>query len=68
MQQAELFAGRLSREADTDVERIRLAYRLCYGREPSPQDVADAVAFIEARGLTLFCRAVLNSNEFLFLP
>jgi hypothetical protein len=31
-------------------------------------EAGDAVAFIRAEGLAALCRALLNANEFLFLP
>ena len=37
------------------------------GREREDERVA-AADFIRAEGLEAFCRAVLNSNEFLFIP
>jgi hypothetical protein len=30
--------------------------------------MADAVPVVEKHGAAAFCRALLNSNEFLFLP
>ncbi len=76
LQQAELFAKRLENETRIHVRekrhlteaRIRLAYRLCYSRNPTALELADATAFIEATNLKQFCRAMLNSNEFLFIP
>ncbi len=68
LQQAELFANRLQREADTDEGRVQLSWSLCYQRPATAAEVADAVQFIEQQGLVQFCRAILNTNEFVFVP
>lgn len=67
IQQAELFGERLKTEAETTPEQIKRAYQLCYGRVPSPEEAAASKMFVEQQGLTAFCRALLNSNEFLFI-
>ena len=67
MQQAGLLADRLG-AVSIPADRVRLAYRLCYGREPDGREVRAAEAFIDAEGLTQFGRALLNSNEFVFIP
>jgi hypothetical protein len=63
------FADRLRREAgeaapDAQVQR---AFALAYSRGPTPEELDAAVRLIEAHGLRAFCRAVLNSNELLYL-
>ncbi len=69
MQQADLFSERLLREAPLSVEhQISLAYRLCYSREAEDDELAACREFIERESLPAFCRALLNSNEFLFVP
>lgn len=68
LQQAERLAARLEQEADSSEQQVRRAYLLCYGRAPSAEAIGDAVQFIAAEGLSAFCRAMLNSNEFLYLP
>ena len=68
MQQAELFAARLAKARGKREEQVRLAWELCFGRPPEAPEVADSVAFVKAEGLTQFCRAMLNANEFVFIP
>ncbi|XZE43334.1 PSD1 and planctomycete cytochrome C domain-containing protein [Pirellulaceae bacterium SH467] len=74
LQQAQLLANRLIREGGPDLEsQVRRGYWLCMGREPTRDELLDAFAFIqsegiESEGLTAFCRVLLNSNEFVFLP
>ena len=63
MQQAEKFALRLGEGND----RISRAFDLLYSRPPTADEVADAEKFIAAQGLVAFCRAMLNTSEFLFI-
>ena len=56
-------AERLAQKART----IPVVYRLVYQREASRDELAAAEVFVKQNGLIAFCRAVLNSNEFLFL-
>lgn len=68
LQQAQLFSERLKRDCgDERSEQIDRAFWLCYGRKPEPVEVADSAAFIAAEGITAFSRAMLNSNEFVFI-
>lgn len=63
MQQAEKMAGRIGKG-----ERgVREAYRLLYGRPPNKDELDDAMGFVKEHGLVAFCRAMLNTNEFLFV-
>ncbi len=74
LQRARNFADRLQREAgDDSADRVRLAYRLAFGRSPSVQEQADALAFLRRSGpadtesLVDFCHDLLNANEFLYV-
>ncbi|HYE18639.1 MAG TPA: DUF1553 domain-containing protein [Tepidisphaeraceae bacterium] len=67
MRAAESLAKRLEREAKTIDGRITLAYRLAYGRVPSGAELDAARAAVEQHGLIVLARAILNSNEFLFV-
>jgi len=68
IQQSELFAKRLERDAPEDrAAQVRRAYALCYSRPASDDEVNLALKFVTESGLPAFCRAVLNSNEFLFI-
>ncbi|MBI1313935.1 DUF1553 domain-containing protein [bacterium] len=68
MQQSNDFAKRLKHDVGTEVaNQVRLAFRLTFGREPSPLELEDSMTFIGQTGLPEFCRALLNSNEFLFI-
>ncbi|MGH7128039.1 MAG: DUF1553 domain-containing protein, partial [Planctomycetaceae bacterium] len=75
---AKALAARLGRSGETDADRITLAFRLCYGRVPTPQELLTAEAFLSGQSarigpadrteaLTDFCHVLLNSNEFLYV-
>ena len=69
MQQADLFSDRLKKDAGTNtVDQVNRAFSLCFNRFPSPAEVRDASLFIESEGLSQFARALLNTNEFVFIP
>ena len=69
LQQAEVFATRLRQEAGADpAAQIRAAWQLAFNRRPTPVEEHEAVGFARVEGLPAVCRAVLNANEFLFIP
>jgi mono/diheme cytochrome c family protein len=69
LRQSDVFAERLRREAGSDpASQVHRAWLLAFGRTPDAVEAGDAVAFIRAEGLVALCRALLNANEFLFLP
>lgn len=69
LQQAETFAGRLQTEAGNDAAaQVKQAWQLAFNRLPDQTEAKAAVAFVKAEGLPALCRAVLNANEFLFIP
>ncbi|MDB6073451.1 MAG: Planctomycete cytochrome, partial [Verrucomicrobiaceae bacterium] len=66
LQQAGFFAERLNKEAGADPKKqINRAFLLGFGREPSADEVADSQSLIAKHGLTVFCRALMNANEFI---
>jgi hypothetical protein len=68
MQQAALLAKRLQGEAgDSTEHQVRRAFLLAFGREPAAVECAAAVRLIKNHGLSAFCRAMFNANEFLFV-
>ena len=62
-------AERLKQEAGADRSetQVRRAFALAYSREPAADEIAAAVALIGQHGLRAFCRAMLNSNEMMYL-
>lgn len=47
---------------------VKGAYQRAYGRQPNQRESRLASAFIAEQNLVAFCRAILNSNELIFLP
>ena len=68
MQQADFLVERIERERGSMDERIRLAYELCFGRTVTDSELAEAIAFVAEYGWQSFARAMLNTNEFIFIP
>ena len=69
MQQADLFAKRLEKEVGlTPAKQAARAFELCFNRTATADETKDAAAFIKAEGLKQFARAMLNANEFVFVP
>jgi hypothetical protein len=69
LQQSEILAQRLRREAGDDLTaQVRRAWQLAFNRVPDRKEAREAVTFAKAEGTTALCRAVLNANEFLFIP
>jgi len=67
-QQAGFLVERLESERTEPDERIARAWELCFGRLPTPDEVAAATDFIDRTNWTQFARAMLNANEFVFIP
>ncbi|MDA0586531.1 MAG: PSD1 and planctomycete cytochrome C domain-containing protein [Planctomycetota bacterium] len=69
LQQAKLFAERLEKESPAaDIRRAALAMELAFGRTADADETAAAFRFATDHGWPALCRALLNSNEFLFIP
>ena len=68
MEQAQFLAERLNASESDSAGRIRLAYELCFGREPDEAEIAEAEAFVQRTDWPQFARAMLNANEFVFIP
>ncbi len=65
--QAKVFAERLKKDAGTDVaKQIDRAYRLALSRPPDAFERKESLAFVQKAGLTDFCHAILNLNEFVY--
>jgi hypothetical protein len=68
LEQADIFAKRLRNEAGIQVsQQIDRAFLLAFGREPSPAEKRAAMEMIQSEGLPIFCRALFNANEFIYI-
>ena len=66
---AEALAARARREVGDDISKqIHRAYQLTLSRSPTTDELADTEPAVREHGLAALCRALFNSNEFLFLP
>lgn len=69
LDESNAFAARIKADTEEDIaKQIRCAYQLALNRDPSSVELADAEPAIREHGLSTLCRALFNSNEFLFLP
>ena len=69
LEQSEAFAARVRADVGDDVTtQIQRAYQLALSRNPGAAELEDAKPVVDAHGLPTLCRALFNSNEFLFLP
>ena len=68
IKQADLLALRLTAEATSSREQVRLAFNLLFSRPPTSNEVDNAQRFLTKHSLSLYCRALLNSNEFVYVP
>ncbi len=69
LQQSAAFAKRLADDVGSDPARqVERGVSLALGRSPNPTEKAAAIALIGSHGTAAFCRALYNSNEFLYAP
>lgn len=72
LHQSQLFAERLKREHPNSLSaQVEWAYCLALGRPPTLRERAFIVSFLHRRGetgLTDFCQALFNLNEFVYSP
>lgn len=64
---AEALARRIEAESNDPHKRITLAYRWTFGRSPSADEIALAEAFLRESPIKELCRALLNTNEFVYV-
>lgn len=68
LRMADHFADRLRQEAGDDVDQqIQRGFLLAYGRPARAAESAASRTVIAKHGLAPFCRALLNSNGFLYV-
>lgn len=69
IEQAVALAQRIIRDVGEEPsQQVSQIWRRCFNREPSARERAAAEALLTSQGLDAVCRAVINSNEFLYLP
>jgi len=65
--QAEALAARLEAGSGSAEDRIRDAYRQLFGRQPEPEELRLGQDFLTKAKWPMYARALLTSNEFLFV-
>jgi len=69
IRQSELLAERLRKQSGADIKaQVARAYELLYGRRPNATELSRGEEFIGKQSLTLYVRALFNTNEFLYVP
>jgi mono/diheme cytochrome c family protein len=67
--EANQLATRLVREAGSlPNKQIARAFELAFSRQPDEAELDAATRLVRQFGLPAFCRAILNSNELMFIP
>ncbi|MCI0463174.1 MAG: DUF1553 domain-containing protein, partial [Gemmataceae bacterium] len=67
LEAAQTLAARLLQEAGSEEERITRLYQVTLGRQPSTREWHLARAFLADSPLPELCRALFNSNEFVYV-
>jgi hypothetical protein len=67
VRQAEYVAARVRALAGQPSEEVAWLYRMALGRDPQPAESQRLTLFAAQHGLENAARAILNSNEFLFV-
>jgi hypothetical protein len=69
MEQSKRIADRAQLDAGGDeAKSVDRCFQLLLGRSPDQQERKDCLALANESDLSLVCRALINSNEFAFLP
>ena len=68
LNQAASLSKRAESDSDgTDRDAIRLAWRRAFGRKPTEREAEAASSLVGTEGMAALARALLNSNEFLYV-
>ena len=66
LKQADFLAKKAEKQSKEDP--VQQAYQLLFQRDPSPKERELAAKFLQHQPLSLYCRVLMNSNEFLYVP
>ena len=68
LKQAGYFADRLKQESGPHKEaQVHRAFKLAFGRSPTDEETRLAMDLVNRQGVFSLCRALLNSNEFVYV-
>ena len=69
LQQAGFLARRIEREAGGErAAQVRRTYEILFGRSAGERELALGEKFLASQPLALYCRTLVNTNEFLYVP
>lgn len=69
LEQSSALADRIIHEVGTDpTQQITRLFEIALSRAPNRDEIEEFKPAIVDHGLSVLCRAILNSNEFVFLP
>jgi hypothetical protein len=69
LEQSDAFAKRVFDEVGDDVSKqVSRTFQHAYQRDPTDTEVEQIEPVVRQYGLATLCRALFNSNEFLFVP
>jgi hypothetical protein len=69
LERSSALARRVRREAGSrPQDQVQRAFLLALSRPATPAEEQEALAALQGQGLEVLCRALFNSNEFLFIP
>lgn len=69
VQQSKRIAKRAHEDSDGDLTRaVKRCFELVLNRQPVSDDMRVCLDIAKSEGLAIVCRALINSNEFAFLP
>jgi len=66
--QAKRIAARATKDASGDETKVERCFELLLGRKPDAQECEACLVVAKQESLSLVCRALINSNEFAFIP
>ncbi len=68
LKQSGYFAARLAAQPDSNTaSHVTMAFQSAFGRKPTAEELNASIAFVDSKGLTEFCRALFNANEFVYI-
>jgi hypothetical protein len=69
LERSSALARRVRHEAGSrPQDQVQRAFLLALSRPATPAEEQEALAALQGQGLEVLCRALFNSNEFLFIP
>ncbi|HYO79807.1 MAG TPA: DUF1553 domain-containing protein [Bryobacteraceae bacterium] len=69
IRQAGFLADRLAREVGSEPALlVSRAYQVLFGRDPKERELGIGLRFLKSQSMTAYCRVLLNSNEFVYVP